>query len=127
MRILASPAFSNKKVNPYNALLYSNIKAITRAHTQNSVHEYSHKKAILEKFDIIHFHWPDGYINQKSMFKTLQRSILLTLILFIVKLKGSRIVWTVHNVSPHDAFHPAYSHFFMRWYSKQCDGHILMS
>lgn len=127
MRILASPAFANKKVNPYNALLYSNIKAITRAHTQNSVHEYSHKKAIFEKYDIVHFHWPDGYINNKSILKSIQRSFLLTLILLIVKLKGSRIVWTVHNVVPHDAFHPRYSQFFMRWFARQCDGLIFMS
>lgn len=127
MRILASPAFANKKVNPYNALLYSNIKSITRTHTKNSVHEYSHKKAILEKFDIIHFHWPDGYINQKSMLKALQRSFVLLLTLIIVKLKGSRIVWTVHNVAPHDAFHPTYAQFFMRWFAKRCDGLIFMS
>ncbi|GGY74408.1 peptidase M14 [Cellvibrio zantedeschiae] len=127
MRILASPAFANKKVNPYNALLYSNMKAFTRAHTKNLVHEYSHKKAILEKFDIVHFHWPDGYINQKNIFKALQRSILLSFILMIVKLKGSKIVWTVHNVAPHDAFHPRYSQAFMRWFARQCDGLIFMS
>lgn len=125
MRILASPAFANKKINPYNALLYSNIKAITRS--QNLVHEYSHKKAIFEKYDIVHFHWPDGYINHKSLFKAIQRALLLSLILLIVKIKGTRIVWTVHNVAPHDAFHPTYSQFFMRWFAKQCDGLIFMS
>jgi len=127
MRILASPAFANKKINPYNALLYSGIKAITRAHTKNSVHEYSHKKAIFEKFDIVHFHWPDGYINQKSIFKSMQRSLTLALILIIVKLKGTKIVWTVHNVAPHDAFHPKYSKHFMQWFARQCDGLIFMN
>jgi glycosyltransferase involved in cell wall biosynthesis len=127
MRILASPAFANKKVNPYNALLYSQIKAITQSHPKNSVHEYSHKKAILEKYDIIHFHWPDGYINQKNIFKSVQRSLMLALILIIIKVKGSRIVWTVHNVAPHDAFHPKYSQFYMRWFARQCDGLIFMN
>jgi len=127
MRILASPAFANKKINPYNALLYSQIKAISGTHTKNSVHEYSHKKAILEKFDIVHFHWPDGYINQKNIIKSIQRSLLLTLILILVKIKGSRIVWTVHNVAPHDAFHPKYSQLYMRWFARQCDGLIFMN
>jgi beta-1,4-mannosyltransferase len=127
MRILASPAFANKKINPYNALLYSNINAITRKHTRSIVQEYSHKKAIFEKFDIVHFHWPDGYINQKNILKSWQRSLLLRFILLVVKLKGSKIVWTVHNVTPHDAFHPRYSQRFMRWFAKRCNGLIFMS
>ena len=127
MRILASPAFANKKINPYNALLYSNINAIARKQNHNIVQEYSHKKAIFEKFDIVHFHWPDGYINQKNIFKTWQRTLLLSFILLVVKLKGSKIVWTVHNVTPHDAFHPRYSQLFMRWFAKRCNGLIFMS
>lgn len=127
MRILASPAFANKKINPYNALLYSNINAITRKKGVDIVQEYSHKKALLKKFDIVHFHWPDGYINQKNILKTWQRSLLLCFILLVVKLKGSKIVWTVHNVTPHDAFHPGYSKAFMSWFAKQCDGVIFMS
>jgi len=127
MRILASPAFSNKKVNPYNALLYSNIKAVNFSHKKNRVHEYSHKKALLEKFDIIHFHWPDAYINPRHMLKCLQRTFMLALIVIVCRLKGSRIVWTVHNVVPHDAHHLTFSHFFMRWFVRQCDGLIFMS
>lgn len=127
MRILASPAFCNKKINPYNALLYSNIKAIKNPSATCVVDEYSHKKALFEKFDIIHFHWPDGYINQKHILKALQRSLVLSIILFIIKLRGSKVVWTVHNVLPHDAFHPRYSTLFMRWFAQQCDGFIFMS
>jgi len=127
MRILASPAFANKKVNPYNALLYSNIKAIAHANTKNSVHEYSHKKAIFEKYDIIHFHWPDGYISQRAILKSIQRVVTLGLILAIVKLKGAKLVWTVHNVAPHDAYHPKLSQAFMRFFVKRCDGLIFMS
>lgn len=127
MQILASPAYANKKVNPYNALLYSSMKTINYMNTKNVVHEYSHKKALLEKFDIIHYHWPDGYINQKSTLRTVQRSLLLMLILTVVKLKNTKVVWTVHNVVPHDAFHPRYSQWFMRWFAKRCDGFIFMS
>ena len=61
------------------------------------------------------------------MFKTLQRSILLSVTVIIVKLKGSKIVWTVHNAAPHDAYQPRYSHYFMSWFAKQCEGLIFMS
>ncbi|MFO1388221.1 MAG: glycosyltransferase [Cellvibrio sp.] len=127
MRILASPAFSNKKINPYNALLYSGIKAIREANFKPRVEEYSHRKALFEKFDIVHFHWPDGYINQRTLARCLQRSLLLAVILMAIKLKGSKLVWTVHNVVPHDAYRLNFSNFFMRWFAKHCDGLIFMS
>ncbi len=150
MRILASPAFTNEKVNPYNALLYRSIEAVTEAaandsangkmansnvlndKTENSIRkktvsEYSHKKAVLEKFDVLHFHWPDGYINQRNLLKAVQRTLLFSLIILITKLKGTNIVWTVHNVTPHDSYHPKLSRFFMDWFINRCNGFIFMS
>lgn len=122
MRILASPAFTNEKVNPYNALLYGEINAIEPA-----VSEYSHKKALLEKFDILHFHWPDGFINPPQLLKAWQRVLLFVLVIISVKLKGTKIVWTVHNIRPHDAAHPRLSQAVMDWFVEQCDGLIFMS
>lgn len=125
MRILASPAYANEKVNPYNALLYKHIAAIEDEDI--NIHEYSHKQALLKKFDIIHFHWPDGYINQRSLLKALQRSATLALMIIINQWKGSKIVWTVHNVAPHDAHHPVWAQRFMRWFVRRCNGLIFMS
>ncbi|MES2823047.1 MAG: glycosyltransferase family 4 protein [Pseudomonadota bacterium] len=140
MHILASPAFTNEKVNPYNALLYRGIEAVNetdnnktdssetvKCESKKTVSEYSHKKAILGKFDILHFHWPDGYINQRNLLKAVQRALLFSLIILIAKLKGAHIVWTVHNVTPHDAFHPKLSRFFMHWFINRCNGLIFMS
>ena len=122
MKILASPAFSNEKINPYNSLLYREITGLG-----SEVSEYSHSKAIFKKFDVIHFHWPDGYINKKSVLKAWQRITVFIAVLISAKLKGSKIVWTVHNVVPHDAFHPKLSKHFMGWFISQCDGLIFMS
>lgn len=122
MRILASPAFANEKVNPYNAQLYREIDKIAP-----SVDEYSHKKALLGKYDVIHFHWPDGYINQPKLLKALQRMWLFASIIMLAKLKGCLIVWTVHNIVPHDVYHPRLSQRFMRWFINRCDGLIFMS
>lgn len=122
MRILASPAFSNEKVNPYNALLYREIN-----HIEPAVAEYSHKRALLGRYDIAHFHWPDGYINHPQKLKAWQRALLFLVIVVWLKLRGARIVWTVHNIFPHDAHHPQLSRRFLRWFAKQCDGLIFMS
>lgn len=122
MRILASPAFANEKVNPYNALLYREIDKISP-----SVNEYSHKKSWLGRYDILHFHWPDGFINQPKLLKAFQRVMILTFVVASAKAKGTKLVWTVHNIVPHDAYHAKLSQYFMRWFIKQCDGLIFMS
>lgn len=122
LRILASPAFSNEKVNPYNALLYREMQKLGVP-----VEEYSHKKALFERYDIVHFHWPDGYMNERGLLKAWQRIILFVLIMGVLKLKGTRIVWTAHNVAPHDAFRPRLSQRFMNWFIQRCDGFIFMS
>ena len=122
MRILASPAFSNSAANPYNALLYQSLQAL-----DITVDEYSHKRALTGHYDIAHFHWPDGYVNTPNLFKAWQRAILLTSILMLLKLKGTRIVWTVHNIFPHDAHHPKLSGNFMHWFVAQCAGLIFMT
>lgn len=122
MRILASPAFSNEKVNPYNALLYRELERLNI-----TVEEYRYTKAARKFSDIVHFHWPDGYINRASLGESLVRMLCMVVMVYVLKLKGSKLVWTVHNTAPHDAFHPGFSHRFMQWFILHCDGFIFMS
>lgn len=122
MRILASPAFSNEKVNPYNALLYRELQRLGV-----EVGEYRHSRLFGKTADLVHFHWPDGYINQKSLAKTWLRILLLTAAVYLLKFKGSKLVWTVHNTAPHDAIRPQLSAAFMQWFTRRCDGFIFMS
>ena len=122
MRILASPAFSNEQVNPYNALLYRELQQLGV-----DVDEYRHAKAIKGRARLVHFHWPDGYINQPGLAKSWQRMLLLGAMVCLLQLKGVKRVWTVHNTAPHDARHPRLSRWFMQWFVRRCDGFIFMS
>ena len=122
MRILAAPAFSNEKVNPYNALLYRELQKLGV-----DVGEYQHAKALQEQVDLVHYHWPDDYTNPKGLVKTWQRILLLAFMVCTLKLKGRKLVYTVHNTAPHDAFRPRLSKMFMNWFIRRCDGFIFMS
>jgi beta-1,4-mannosyltransferase len=122
MRILAAPAFSNEKVNPYNALLYRELQKLGVG-----VDEYRHAKALKGQARLVHFHWPDGYINQPGLIKSWQRILLLGAMVCLLKLKGIKLVWTVHNTAPHDARRPRLSRWFMQWFIRRCDGFIFMS
>ena len=122
MHLLASPAFSNEKVNPYNALLYREIQKLNV-----TVEEYRHSVALKKSTDVVHFHWPDGDINRKSLGKSLQRMMLLMIVVTQLKMKGTKLIWTVHNTAPHDAYRPRLSRWFMQWFISRCDGFIFMS
>jgi glycosyltransferase involved in cell wall biosynthesis len=122
MDILAFPAFANEKINPYNALLYK--------HAQKNglrVIEYTHKRALFSAYDVLHYHWPDGYINAPARLKMLQRAAVLVLIVLIAKARRKKIIWTVHNLFPHDAFYPRTAFAVLSWFARHCDGLIFLS
>lgn len=122
MRILASPAYSNRKANPYNALLYDAVRECGV-----NVDEYSHKRIILGQYDIVHYHWPDGYINVPSLPKTISRIAILLFSIFICRLKKTKIIWTVHNMAPHDAYYPRLSRNVLKFFARHCAGFIFLS
>lgn len=122
MKVISSPAFSNRKANPYNYRLFENISKIGY-----TVDEYNHKNAFAHKYDIVHYHWPDGYINKDRYFKTIQRGFLLIFMVLLSRIKGSKIVWTVHNLNPHDAFYPKTCKLFLKFFVKITSGFIFMS
>jgi beta-1,4-mannosyltransferase len=122
MHILASPAYKNESFNPYNALLYRDIQI-----AGHRVSEYSHKTAITKQYDIIHLHWPDGYIDVANWVKAFQRVLLLTIIIMVSKTKRAKLIWTVHNLEPHDAYHPKLSQWFLKQFAAVCDGFIFLT
>lgn len=120
MRILAFPAFSNEKTNPYQALLY-------RPMGEDKVYEFTHKRAFFGRFDVIHFHWPDLYIRSSNIFSKLKKLFLLSAIVIWNKIRGVKIVWTAHNLAVKDTGFPKLTDMYLNWFIKQCDGLIFLT
>ena len=58
----------------------------------------------LAKNDVVHFHWPSLLYARQGNSKKLIRSFLrFVLLLSIISLKRVKIVWTAHNLLPHQA------------------------
>src|SRR5690606_1044256 len=91
------------------------------------VEENSHINALIKCPDILHCHWPDVYADEPSLFKALRSMLVLSFIVTLSKLKGTKIAVTVHNMTPHDSCHPRLSARFMKWFVSCCDGFIFMS
>lgn len=97
LRIMASPAFGNEAGNPYNAAL-SRALAVLGV----DVAEYSTKKLLSRKYQIWHVHWPDLLINGPTARVRLKRTFLFIVKLLLARLHGVKVIWTVHNIRPHD-------------------------
>lgn len=122
MLIIAQPAFSNKDQNPYNFLLYSNLKSQVDVNIEE---DFSIKNLI--KLDILHMHWPEYFLSFKSTRKAYIAFIALLIKLLLTKLFNGKIIWTVHNLKSHENHHPFLSKLFYRLYPKLCDGFIFLS
>ncbi|MGD8427913.1 MAG: glycosyltransferase family 4 protein [Balneolaceae bacterium] len=66
------------------------------------IDEFSPSKALLSRYDILHMHWPDVMLSQDSLARSFVTVVGFLLIVMWMKLKGTRIVWTIHNLVSHD-------------------------
>lgn len=121
MKIMGWPAFSNKKINPYNYLLYSAI--IAKGY---EVTEYRKQDLFKDNFDILHIHWPDGVLK-RPYFHCLSRAAWLLLRLKLLRRANKRVVWTVHNVTPHSSCPTAVVRGFYSLLLNSVDGLMYLS
>ncbi len=122
MKLLAFPAFKNKKSNPYNYMLYDGLDSI-----DCDVEEFSFKKALMLNYDVLHVHWPELFLNSNYFLKALLYSTLFLIVLAIAKLAGKKVVWTIHNLTPHSVKYSKLNSIFWFFYLKIVDGVISLS
>lgn len=74
-----------------------------------------------------HLHWPDYQLAMKGGLQVGVRIAALTALLRLAKAKGTRVVWTAHNVSSHERRHPFLERLLWRAVSHSVDGIIALS
>ena len=116
------PAFKNKEPNPYNFLLYSSVQK-----NDVDVREFSFAALFGLRFDILHIHWPEFYLNSHYFLKALIYSFGLLLGIVWSKAWGKKLVWTVHNLHPHKIQYPKLNFLFWKLFLPQVDGVISLS
>lgn len=126
MRILAWPAFKNKSRNPFQYNLY---KAIINSNNSAGIIEFRGRSAIrIFNFDVLHLHWPEAFIQSKSLSKLIAKSSILIGYIFICKCVGVKIVWTVHNFRRPGVQHEHVSEkIFWKPFLRLVDGLIFMT
>ena len=124
LRVLAQPAFRRRELNPYNWQLSTSLQA---AGVQ--VCEFTRSEALRGGHDIWHLHWPDteALFTRGDLPMVIKRSIRLLLLLQLARTRGTRVVWTVHNLRSHEQRFPRIERWFWRWFVREVDGVICLS
>lgn len=123
MLIVADPAFSNRASNPYNSLLYQSLLALDPA---LRVQERIGLNA-LRTPAVLHLHWPEAFLHRPSALRFLLRGLRLVWQVMLSRVLGMPLVWTVHNLMPHEQKRPRASRWFYRWFPRRCAGLIFLS
>jgi len=56
----------------------------------------------LHDIDYVHIHWPSHFYNDPQRRKCLRNFTLFLFLLALARWRGARLVWTIHNLYPHD-------------------------
>jgi beta-1,4-mannosyltransferase len=122
LRIIARPGFGHRGANPYTWLLYSHLEA-----RGVKVDDYGWRRLLRHRYDIWHLHWPEGHLNDRSAVLALRRTASELSLIRWARARGTRIVWTIHNLRAHEGYHPALEAVFWRDFIAHLDGHISLS
>lgn len=76
---------------------------------------------------ILHLHFFDELTQRPQRSATIMRSIALLLMILLLKLRGVRLVWTAHNLEPHELFHPFWGFLTYRCVARWSDAIIAHS
>jgi len=122
MRVVALPAFVNRAVNPYNALLYGAVRRLGA-----TVVEAAPWRLLGRPPDVLHVHWPDAFFSARRLPGAVGKSLLLMGVVGTARLRQARVVWTIHNLRPHEERHARWEARMWRWFVARVDGYIALT
>jgi glycosyltransferase involved in cell wall biosynthesis len=122
LMVLAWPSRTGPDGNPFIDLLYGPM--LKSDHVQ--VTEFSNRRLALQTWDIVHIHWPEWALTGTKNIRDRIRGLRFLFLLHLARGRGARVVWTAHNVTPHEATGPV-STALMRMFVRSVDMVVYLS
>ncbi|MFO1049531.1 MAG: hypothetical protein U1E52_16750 [Geminicoccaceae bacterium] len=114
LRVCACPGLADRAQNPYTWLIYQPMLA-----QGVRLLEYRRWLPELAPVHVLHVHWPDfvfwGRIARRHPSAGRLAAHKLLAFARSVRRRGGVIVWTAHNLQPHDIGDESWRAFFDRW------------
>ncbi len=117
---MAWPAF--KAENPYNVRLAEEMAALGV-----KVREFSARELLLRPPGVFHTHWPDIVLNSPGAPRGAFRAAGFLALTAAARLRGTRVVWTAHNLQSHERRHPRLERLFWRLLLPMLSGFIALT
>ena len=105
------------KGNPYQKALASALEIEGCAVSLGAL-----RQVFWKRFDILHVHWPDPLFLSDSWIKTIAKTSLSLFTILVAKFLGTRLFWTVHNMSSHEGRFSHIENCATRLMVGLCDG-----
>jgi glycosyltransferase involved in cell wall biosynthesis len=94
-----------ERANPYAPLLAEALSPLgvecDAGYPENLTAEWVAKHA--GQYRILHLHWPSGLYASEGLDNSVKRCAEMLDALFLARSMGCKIVWTMHNLYPHDS------------------------
>lgn len=113
MRVLMFP-----KHDPGNPFVRRFATCLERAGAV--VDDFSYGRALRRRYDVFHVHWPDSHLMSASWWGSLVKHLRFAMLIGLLRLRGTRIVWMIHNLSAHDQCHWVSRRLFPLWFPRAC-------
>ena len=111
--------------NPYQLLMIKGLNSSSKISAFNGIHDRFFgifKTWLKHKPDYMHFDWISSYFSRRNLFLTLVSIPLFYFqILFISKFTITKVVWTAHNLSPHNNRYPKIDRLIKIFFAKQAE------
>ncbi len=107
--------------NPYQSLMGESLKDLGIGVEFINGHKRLISRIFQGGVDILHLHWVHQSLLSSNAIFSIWRSAVFCMMLFIIRLLGVKLVWTVHNLSNHERKQIAIEMFFSRWIARLSD------
>jgi beta-1,4-mannosyltransferase len=116
--------------NPYQVLL---VQALERRDCRVLKLHYDYDRIPVQLFsrlrnaEVIHFHWIDHLYNARTRVVAMARTIMFFGMLLVMRTRGTRIIYTLHNLVPHDTNRPRFHELVQKVIIKLANATIVHS
>jgi beta-1,4-mannosyltransferase len=114
--VLMSPGPEQLTDNPYLSLLFAEV-----GRRNVKISPFSRKSHLLKRHDIIHIHWPEWLVTWSTIWRASFDITTSLGLLWLARRRGAALVWTGHNLEPHDLPRPRLWCLFQRLFLSQAD------
>lgn len=120
--MLAWPAFAKADANPHAALLAAELRALGVA-----IRDWTPWRALAVPGPLWHLHLPETVLYRRSTVLALGETLAFVVLLELAHWRGTRVVWTIHDLGSNDRWHPRLEAWYWRHYTARVDAVICLS